>query len=137
MPVKNRLPLFKRILSSRLFLVISIIVLVLIGVALSKEIYRETQVRKETNSLESEISRLTKRNSELSELILYFNTVGFEEKQARLKLGLQKPGEKVVILPEAGNINGELGTVSGELPAAASELSNPKKWWNFFFYKNI
>lgn len=115
---------------------ISIIVLVLIGVALSKEIYRETQVSKETASLESEIDRLTRRNTELAELISYFSTLGFQEKEVRLKLGLQKPGEKVVILPETESLNGEPGPASGDSTVKTGELSNPKKWWNFFFFNN-
>lgn len=132
MPASNRQKFsLKRILPSRIFLVLGVIILILFSISLSKEIIRRYDVNREINQLKTEVEELEKRNAELAELIQYLNTESFQEKEARTKLGMAKPGEKVVVIPEVKEEQTE-GTPSLS-PPNLEELSNPQRWWNYFF----
>jgi len=47
-----------------------------------------------------------------------------------LKLGMQKEGEKVVVINKSGQ-----GVEIGEGDNAWQYISNPARWWNYFFKK--
>jgi cell division protein FtsL len=106
---------------------------VLVGVGLlyfiyivGKTMYQSYQVRQEVENLKVSITEMQQSNKELSEKIIYYQSASYREKIARERMGLQKPGEEViVILPE------ERPKVVEKDPE--EELSNYKKWWNFFF----
>ncbi len=131
-----------KFLSSRLFIIIGICLLVFIGLSLGKETYRNYQIQKEIQALEEEISGLEKNNDNLTRLIEYFKTESYQEKEARQKLGLQKEGEKVVVITEENIESEELEMESAENSIEEfnqseeiqeEEISNPRKWWNFIF----
>jgi len=56
---------------------------------------------------------------------------GYIEQEARNKLGLAKPGETVVIMPEA-TLSGKEAE-SPKQPQSAPFEPNWKKWWRLFF----
>ncbi len=131
-----------KFLSSRVFIIIGICFLVFIGFSLGKETYRNYQIEKEIQALEEEISSIEKNNDNLTHLIEYFKTESYQEKEARQKLGLQKEGEKVVVITEENIEPEELEMESAENSVQAfnqseeiqkEEISNPRKWWNFIF----
>ena len=124
---------------SGLFFLAGLGVLVAIGISLGKETYRKRQIQKEVEELQSEIQKINHENSELSNLISYLSTQGFQEKEAREKLNLQKENEKMVVLkknPEPQN--GERPENNPQNSPSSSEKMDPnwKKWLNFFFAKN-
>jgi len=129
MPKRTKNRKFK-FLSSSYFIILGVIILILISFALAKEILRRREINQQITQLKDEISRLGGENQELGNLITYFRTKSFQEKEAREKLGLQKPGEKAIAIPQ---------TIQGEERASVLEkneeenLSNPKKWWLYFF----
>ncbi len=87
-------------------------------------------LRKAGRRLDESKERLIQVRGENQELKLRLDEVtssGFIEKEAREKLGLQKPGEVVVILPTGGEIK-ELGIQEKEVV-----LQNWEKWWRLFF----
>ena len=84
----------------------------------------------EINALEQGILTLEEKNRDISDLIAYFQTESFQEKEVRRKLNLQKPGEHVVVLPD-GQASGAVDSVSGGEQLA--EQKNWKKWWEYFF----
>lgn len=91
-----------------------------------KTLYQSYQVRKEVEDLKTVITETQQNNKELSEKIIYYQSASYREKIARERMGLQKPGEDViVILPE------EKAKVVNEDPD--NGLPNYQKWWNFFF----
>ncbi len=117
--------------SSKLFIILLILILIGIFTALGKEGYRKYQLDKEITSLEKEISSLKKENKEISELLNYFKSNEFLEKQARLKLNLLKQGEKLIIIrPEKQDI---LSSSSIEENKTKKDFSNIKKWWDYLF----
>lgn len=118
----------KKIVSSKLTMLIGAFLLIFISVSLIKEIVRRYEINREIAKLEEEVAELDARNTELTDLIAFFNTDTFLEQEARSRLNLQKPGEKVVIIPDIESIPQEEQKNNLSL-----SLSNPKKWWNYFF----
>jgi cell division protein FtsL len=94
--------------------------------SVGRVVYQSYSVNKEISSLKTTIDDLRKSNKQLSEQILYYQSPSYREKIARERMGLQKPGEEVmVILPEE-----KPKEVTNDPDA---KFSNPQKWWNFFF----
>jgi cell division protein FtsB len=122
----------KRLLPSRIFLLIGVAVLVLFSVSLGKEVLRRYEVNKEIYTLEKEVEELEKQNTELADLIQYLNTNSFKEKEARTKLGMAKAGEKVVVIPDVEVVEGTTTEAVG-VPDNVEELSNPERWFAYFF----
>ncbi len=87
------------------------------------------KIKKEIDMLENEINDLNKQNNELTELIEYLNTLSFKEKEARLKLGLQKEGEKTVIITSPYS---ELKTEEEKKDLTPANIF---KWLDYFFNK--
>ena len=105
--------------------------LIWLGVNLGRESYRKYQLTKELDSLRQEIETLQQSNDELASLIEFYQQQSYLEKEARLKLNLKQPGEKVVIVPEA-----EAPDSNEEEPKEEKEEakeSNWWKWWEYFF----
>jgi len=118
-------------LASGLFITVGLAVVVFIGVALGKETYRKYQIQKEIDSLQQEAEKVSEKNQELRQLIEYYQTDAYKELEARKKLGLQKKGEKVVIIKSSPE---NYLNKTGNLESAESKnASNLEKWWRYFF----
>jgi len=63
-------------------------------------IRRNYQLQREIAMIEDENKQLEQSNLELQYQIAYFQTDLYKDKAARAKLGLQAPGESVIILPK-------------------------------------
>jgi cell division protein FtsB len=91
-----------------------------------KTLYQSYQVHHDLELMAAEIADLKESNKKLEADILYYQSDSYKERIARERLGLQKPGEKVmVILPE------QKQNIKEKDPY--NKLSNPEKWWQFFF----
>jgi cell division protein FtsB len=88
---------------------------------------QKVQVDSEIAKLDQQARELSDSNDSLSELIKYMNTQEYKEKEAREKLNLKRPGEQVVVLPSPDD-----GKVIGA-NTDTEQLSNPRKWLNYFF----
>lgn len=132
---KEHIPFFKRLFRSKILIVLEIVVLVVFSSALAKEIIRQHQVEGEIEKLQEELAQLEHNNIELSDLIDYFDSSAFKEEQARLKLGLQKPGESVIAVLGDSTEDGRKEAESVALARGGEEenLSNPQRWWNYYF----
>ncbi len=122
----------KRIVSSKLFLFLGVIVLGFLIFSFGKKFLESREIDNEIREAGDEIARLEAKDGELENFLDFLSTDDFLEQEARLKFNLQKPGESVVIVPgaNAARENGE-----GKNAAASEDknLSNPQKWWNYFF----
>jgi len=116
--------------SFQIVVVIVLAVVFVMGSALSKELYREYQIKKEVDALKAEIESMENDNYELSQMIEYYKTEEYKEAEARKRLNLKAEGEKVVMISESESEYEEI--VDGESEAAI-EISNKLKWWNYFF----
>lgn len=113
----------------------------LAGFSLIKEYVRSRQIRQEIEALRQQIAELDASNKKTSDFVEYLKTESYFEQQARLKLGLKSPGEKMIV------INGVPQASSGQeqrLPSGTIALqtfqrdgrSNPQKWFDYFFGGN-
>lgn len=108
----------------------------MLGFALGKEVIRKYQIENEIRQLEQEVTALENRNTELSSMIDYFDSDTYKEEQARLKLGMQKPGERVVaVLGVQTNTDfAPDGSVSQVRSTGQEDpRANPQRWWDYFF----
>lgn len=70
---------------------------------------------------------------QLSELASKMQESDYAEREARAKLNMQKPGEKVVILEgvAATQTTWQIDVVTAPPPPVVN-LSNPERWWQYF-----
>ena len=105
---------------------------VVVGAGFLREHARSRQIDREIRALKDEAERLRVRNFEITALESSLSSGEFLEREARMKLGLQKEGEQAVVVrtaptaPDAGD--GALA--QAEVPGEA--WSNPRKWWTYF-----
>ncbi len=113
----------KKILSSKLAIFCLLIIFILLASVIVKNLNQQKNNTEKAFELENEIFVLEKQNQELSQLIDFFSETEFVEKQAREKLGLAKPGEKLVIIPEQKQENTK----------TQKNKSMPELWFEYFF----
>lgn len=130
--MKERQGKFRRILRLRVILVLNVVLLFFVVVSFGREYVRNYEIDKEIKNLEAEAQKLESENENILSLVNRLQTADYLEEEARLKLGLKKPGEQVVVIPEP-----EMDAAAGqEIVLAANEEkepSNPRLWWNYFF----
>jgi cell division protein FtsB len=112
---------------SKNFIFACVILICLMGFALSKEYSRQSKVNEKIGELKQEALDLEESNFELAHLIGYLKSDEYVELEARKTLGYKKPGEKVVVIK---NVNGD-SQVKGAQDRKNG--SNPKKWFSYFF----
>ena len=135
MPQKRK-SLFFSFISTKLFIAAGLAVLLFVGVSLGKELVRRHQISEKAKSFEAEIQRLEESSTELAGLIDYLKSESYQEREARLKLGLQKEGETVVVIPKSELDPASYDREQGTGPASSAkteDLSNIQKWWRYFF----
>jgi len=120
-------PKIKKIISSRITSLGLFFILILIIYALIKNSGREEIVSNNTAKLSQEIQAIEKENRELAELIKYFSSSEFVDKEAREKLNMIKPGEKVVVVPQENNSE-DWGNENEK-----NNLSNWRLWIKYLF----
>ncbi len=101
---------------------------VLAGGAFVRETLRARQIDLEIQALKDEAERLRVRNFEISALESSLSSGEFLEREARMKLGLQKEGERAVVVRRA-EPGPETAARTVEAPPA---WSNARKWWVAF-----
>jgi len=124
--------------TSKWFLAFLLIVFCLITIALMKEFYRSHQINNEIAQLQKEIQALEGKNNEFSEFVEFLKTDVYVEEQARIKLGMKAPGEKVIVLKEGDTPLTPDGVSASKGDNTKTERhfgkqKNSSKWWNYFW----
>lgn len=113
----------------RWVVLVGVILLLGIGIALTRDITRKARIHNEIETLNTDISQLERRNEELAGLIEYFQSDQFKEREARSKLNVQLPGEKVIEVEIPDKAAPQVPTPLAQvLPS-----SNVQKWWVYLF----
>lgn len=137
-----RKPLWRRFIEFRLLFVVNAVVILALGFSFGREWVRNREIQAEIARLQGDAQALQARNLEIADLNTAFRTESFIEREARLKLGMKKPGESVVVIRDASQPSVEAGLAQeGEasdprqLLASGEENveTNPSKWWTYFF----
>jgi len=116
-----------------LFLVANIAILFVVGISTVRETYRGWSVDREISALEQKAASLEGRRSELIAFADKLQSPQFVEREARAKLGLQKPGEHVIILEGVTATSSEWSIeITPTPPVAVDTRSNPRRWWDYF-----
>ena len=84
---------------------IGVLVVIYLVTSLFQTIRKNYELNQQIGALEEETELLRIEEEELRYRIEYYKTEAFKEKEARAKLGLQLPGEEVIILPPADDGN--------------------------------
>ena len=119
----------KNFLKSKSFRWLATVFLFFLLVSFGQKLYQRHLIEQEISTLKDEIAALGQGNKEILDLISYFKTPEFKERQARSLLSLQKPGEFAVALPPREDVNLD-GGPNEEKPEGSSNLL---KWWDYFF----
>ena len=117
---------WRRFFESHLFFVGGVVALIFLSISMTRAQLKDRAIRAEMEALQNQVETLEGEQNHLTELITLFEKPEFLEKEARRILGYVKPGEKVVVIYEQGK-QGEEGRQDEK------EMSNPKKWWVYFF----
>ena len=117
---------FRRLLLSKPLVILIIILMAFIASLEYKQIQKRSKYNKEIAELQKQEQELVAENEALQKSLEYFNNEGFKEQIARRQLNLKKEGEIVVNFPSS--------TQTAPQPQdSAPPVSNPQKWWNYFF----
>ncbi|TAN58238.1 septum formation initiator family protein [Patescibacteria group bacterium] len=119
-------------LSSPMFLLGGVVLFVFFGWAALNEYLRERAIDAEVNELKQTIADLESKNGELKSSLSYIQTPEFQELEAKRQLGLVKDGENVIIFSDKSSGKSTLSDSETD-DKDAPQLSNPQKWWNYFF----
>ncbi len=101
---------------------------------LTNETGKNYQLRSRADELDREIEQLRSQIEELGYKVTYYKTDSFQERLARDKLGLQKPGEQVVIVTKDSSGEKQLQVERIELKSPDeldSQKSNVQQWREF------
>jgi cell division protein FtsB len=144
---KKQSSFIRRLLGLRVVLVVNVVILILLSLSFGREFVRNYSIQKDVAELRQTAKQLEARNLEIAEMHTQMQTESFIEKEARLKLGLKKPGERVIVVQEEGegqvpeqeaNTANAAGREEARFAQAADRddkqsISNAKKWWYYFF----
>lgn len=136
----------ERLLSWRFLFVVNLVIIVFLSLSLGREVVRNKTIQSEIHTLEQQVVALTGENSKIGELQSALQSESYIEREARLKLGMKKPGEQVVVIQDSeSQMNGNSGPGSSTDPLGLvisdeeeiEKLANSSKWWYYFFDKSV
>ncbi|MDO8489909.1 MAG: septum formation initiator family protein [bacterium] len=129
----------QKILASKavIFVAIPLILFVLYQLAIVMQ--KTFRTDKDIGALQKQITDLEKSQKRLQDFNEFLNTDFFAEKEARLKLGMQKKGEQVVVVSmrdvDSGSATADQSTQQqgGSQKEGVQVKSNQQAWWEYFF----
>jgi len=125
-----------RFLRMKIVLVLNVALLGVVAWGFGGEYVRNRELQRDIDGLKTAADALQNRNVELVALRERLSGDGQVEREARLKLNLMKPGEKVVIIKELDPVPHLQDTGPEETRAppggATPAAPNPLKWLHFF-----
>lgn len=132
---------FEKFFSNQKFLTLfGLTVIILIGFPLAKNTVKQYRINKEISELKKEIAALQNKNVDLNNFVSYLESDQFAEEQARLNLGLKKPGEELTVIKMTDGqalAGASASATIFNIPGYAKikpevKRSNQKKWLNYF-----
>lgn len=103
---------------------------------LTASVYKSYLIDQHIMSFEVENKRIEEENRIKSEEFDYYSSDSYKEKIAKQNLGLVIPGEEVIIIPSESfddYVTGSGSALDDMNATEYSALSNPERWWKFFF----
>jgi cell division protein FtsB len=141
MAIKNLLD--KKKLLKRLFFFGGLFLCLFFVFGLTKEVVNRRQFDRRIADYEARIERIKNENSTLEEKISFWDKSTELEGSVRMKLGMEKPGERTIILvrndekDEVAIKDNQSSVRLSTVDEVNQEDSNPEKWWNYFFHSQV
>lgn len=105
--------------------------------ALAVNVYHGYQIDYHIQNFQEENRKIAEANQKAADDLLYYTSNEYLEKIAKQNLGLVNAGEEVVVLSEdilkGPDPEGFVQEAEGSELQRYYHLSNPHKWWKFFF----
>jgi cell division protein FtsB len=123
---------------TKMIIIVEFLVVSYLLYTLTKSVYQSYQIDQHIQSFKLENDLIAQENKQKEEDYSYYSSDAYIEKIAKQNLGLVNPGEEVIVIPNTSDTgqNGIVGSVStGDTTSDISikYLTNPQKWWKFFF----
>lgn len=118
---------FNLLTSPRIFTIIALLFIILTLIPLAKNYSRQRLVEKEVADISQAIDEYTEGSQELQELIKYLESEQSIVEQARLNMGMRRPGESVVV------VQGDLSALQAPVKEVKEAVVNWRKWLQYFF----
>lgn len=133
MTKKGKQAWIKRFFASRLFLLTSLIVVLLIALGYARAYYQDYKIKQEIRQLEEEVQRLETKKLESLDILKYVTSDDFVEEKARTELNMRRSGEKMVVISrEEGDYYKK-----DQKDESDKHLNNIYKWWYYFTHKQF
>lgn len=134
-------------------LIIAVLALLIVFVVVQSFLlwYKSYQTNQQVGGLKKELVRLEEQHARLDSFRKFLESDFFAEQEARVKLGMQKKGERVVVVPQKDSSVSENGVspsadsgegqqasgIQRDEPPDTSDASanNRWSWWSYFFDK--
>lgn len=138
----NKLNFNKLFYNQKFLSLIGLIIIILISVPFAKNEIKRYRINKEIEGLKKEISDLQSKGADLKNFVSYLESDQFAEEQARLNLGLKKPGEELMVIKNqlsgaaasSSQADNQIFNIPGyQKKQTKDKISNPEKWVNYFF----
>lgn len=123
----------KKLFQSKFFLLAATVALVFFATGFLRSFLLDYQIRQETAQLKKIQSQLEDRKLKLLDKLSEIESDAYAEKEARLRLGLTKPGEEVVVIKDLPKAELVEGKVKEETRLGVVTIANPILWWQYFF----
>lgn len=111
-------------------IVIGIVLIGLFGYGSVRSYVRNYAIQKEIDALQMKQESLEQDRSQLSALLSEIQSDSFAQAQAREQFGLRLPGEKTIVIQRE-----ESALDLSDNQSEKGALSNPERWWRYFFVK--
>jgi cell division protein FtsL len=105
------------------------------SIAIVRELINSHQVRQQVQRLQNQVADEEHRQRQLQDLIDYLGSPTFREQEARLKLGLKKQDERVLVVPTNGSATNstDAAGVTNTSSTPTTPATRPAEWWQYFF----
>ncbi|MEI7512181.1 MAG: septum formation initiator family protein [Candidatus Uhrbacteria bacterium] len=110
----------------------------LVGVSTVREGLSQWKVDQEIGHMQAEVEKLEGKKLALSELIQRLDSPEALDKEARTRLDLRQPGERVIILRgmgDPGSWNDDIGDQPAPTVPVEDTRPNSQRWIDYFFPK--
>jgi len=95
---------------------------------------RYRKISREISNIREGAAVLEADNARLSDFLEYSDDGAFKEKEARLKLEMQKEGEQIIVISPSENDSAALiGEDESSAAATREKGADFGKWWDYFF----
>ena len=122
---------WKKFFYSPWFLGVIVVAVLALLFGYGRAFFQDYQVGQEISHLQDEARNLEAKKLESLDILKYVKSQSFVEEKARTQLNMAKDGEQVAIITASRTKNGDGQGKNNMLELG--QVSNPGKWWNYFF----